>query len=104
MTQLMSIYISDHRYEVSEVEPGMWNQSGLGRSNIHTGKIELKESLPEDVKMSTLLHEVVHQIFDLYDLPAKDETMISVISNEMRSFIMKNPEIIARIQQNGFTG
>lgn len=50
-------------YTIEEVEfPG--DPLAMGRSNSATGQILLRRDMPESIKRSTLLHEIIHQISD----------------------------------------
>lgn len=48
-------------YTIEEVEfPG--DPLAMGRSNSATGQILLRRDMPESIKRSTLLHEIIHQV------------------------------------------
>ena len=56
-----TIEILGVKYSIEELEfPG--DPAAMGRSNSATGQILLKHDMPEDIKRSTLLHEIIHQI------------------------------------------
>ena len=93
----MKINIMGHEYDLIEESPGMWSQ-GIGRSNAYTGKIKISEDITEEAKLSTLLHEVIHVISDLCDLPTKDdERAISVLAVGLFDFLRRNPDVGERL-------
>lgn len=54
--------------------------------------------MPEDIKMSTLLHEIIHQIADMNDLSIREsESSISVLANSLFDFLRRNQEVVKRI-------
>ncbi len=93
----MKIKIISIEFELIESSPGMWNRGAMGRSHYGDCKILLDENLPENVKMQTLMHEIVHMIYQMNDLPHMDEATISGLSNPLFDFLRQNPELVKRI-------
>jgi hypothetical protein len=68
------------------------------RAMLAAGRIVLKEDMPEEIKMATLLHEILHFIADLNDLPiVKNEQVISGLANGLMTFFKDNHEAVKRI-------
>ena len=93
----MKIKIMSVEFEVIENSPGGWHEGALGRASITDSQILLRENLSETMKMQTLMHEIVHVIADMNDLPRMDDAMVSGISNPLFDFIRQNPELVKRI-------
>lgn len=84
--------------DVFESNPEDWDERGMGRSMLAAGRIILKEDMPEEIKMATLLHEILHFIADLNDLPiVKNEQVISGLANGLMTFFKDNHEVVKRI-------
>lgn len=93
----MEIKIYNHSIKVVESNPSDWS-NGMGRSNTLKGEILLNKTLPEDMKLNTLLHEVLHFILDIHSLKLSDnETAVSLIATGMIDFLRSNPDIAKRI-------
>ena len=94
----MIITIAGHPYTLIESDPGMWSGDAMGRSSINTGVIQIRETMPKVTQCSTILHEIIHQVIDLYDLPIKEEMGVSVLAMAVLDLIRNNPLLISRIQ------
>jgi hypothetical protein len=87
-----------HNFEIVETDPQAWSPGGMGRASQMTGQVHIRTGMPSDVKDITLLHEVIHLIFDMNGIELKDsEVTVSVIANGMFSFLRSNPEIAKRL-------
>lgn len=85
-------------FSVVEDDPTDWAPNTMGRMHSARAQILLRADLPEDVKMETLLHEIVHAITDMYGLAvANDEAQISVLSQSLFAFMRDNPEVVVRM-------
>ena len=51
-------------YDIVEFENNSRNDQAMGRGDSKTATIHLCKDMKEEVKRSTLLHEVIHQISD----------------------------------------
>lgn len=78
----------------------------FGRTNSTTGVIEIVKGLPKDETLNTLLHEIMHGIFFVYNIlrrdaqsfPSKDaaeEDIVISTTNGLMDVIIKNPELLA---------
>ena len=99
-----TITILNHTYTIAEVDPGLWNREGIGRSNVLSGQIELRRDSTEDLKRTTLLHEFVHQVGEILDLPPlrDDEHVVSVLAIAFYQFLMQDPDIVEWITKRQF--
>ena len=95
------INILGHRYTVSEWPSDLWAGNGLGRSDIATAQLSLKSTIPADLKKSTLLHEIIHQLADLLDLPMKEsELAISGLAVGLYNVLRANPTLVVYLTKD----
>lgn len=100
----MTIRICGHDYTYGEEDPGTWNPSKWGWGDAHKGVIHIRSDMTLNIKQSTLLHEVMHQIAQLYDLENSkvgDEVWISVSAVALMQFIKDNPVVVDWLSTNG---
>lgn len=76
-----------------------------GRSNARLSEIEADQYLSPSTEASTLLHEVLHQIFDIYYMhkiiPKKQtENAVLMLELALFTFIRDNPEFIRYLQRS----
>ena len=93
----MKIRIMSVEIDLVENDPGIWERGAIGRASFKHGQIFIAENIPETTKMQTLMHEVVHVIADMNDLPHMDDAMVSGLSNPLFDFMRQNPELVKRI-------
>lgn len=99
------ITIFSQRFEVRISDPKGWSSIGLGRCSLRDGLILLHPDLTEDLKMHTLLHEILHWVADMHQLDvAKEETEIDVLASALLDFMRRNPEVVKRICQTSVSG
>lgn len=78
--------------KVKYANPSELSSLCMGRWDQMTSTITIRSDLPEDVRLSTLIHEVIHAIADMNDLGRimDDETTVSVLANNLFAFLSDN--------------
>jgi len=66
-----SINICGINYSIEEVE-FLTDGAAMGRSNSMAAQIYINRNMPDEVKQSTILHEIIHQIADRLGLDLKE--------------------------------
>ncbi len=85
-------------FTLTETSAEMWNENAMGRSDLKKGAICLKAEMPEEIKMQTLIHEIIHVLAGMNDLKIDgDEMTISTLASGLFDFFRQNPEIAQRI-------
>lgn len=98
MDELYPVRICGQMVQITEDDPGDWQEEGMGRCRLSKGRISLCPDMPEDIKMATMLHEIIHMMADMNSLSfLKDETGTSVLANSLLAFMKDNPDLIKRI-------
>jgi len=89
--------ICGHTVTVITESPKAWSTNGIGRSDTGKAMILLKDDLPDEVRQSTLLHEIIHMIADMNALPGltDSETTVSVLANALFAWMRDNKEAVA---------
>lgn len=91
-----TITICSCKFRINLTSPSVpdWSpNSFIGRSSLAGGVISLDPQLNESMRNSTMLHEVIHVIANLTDLPKLDEVTISVISVGLFDFLRQNKKL-----------
>lgn len=95
MEHQITLQLLDHAYTLIETTSGDWTGVGMGQSSMFNGKIMIQSTMPHDMRNSTIIHEIVHQISDILDLGIGErEDTVSGIAVGVYSFIKNNPELI----------
>lgn len=68
--------ILSKQYKIEKVQNNEFSDLTMGRVNTKTGIIYIDESLNQDIKDETLLHEVLHVIDDNLKLNLSEEQII----------------------------
>ena len=76
-----------------EVENTFDDQVLLGQINFTTNKIDLREDLNREQLEITLLHELLHGIFNHCDLD-QDEHTINLLANGLHMVLKDNPKLL----------
>lgn len=99
----MKLTILGHEYNLEEENPGMWSGNAMGRSNVRTGEIRIAAQMPKTMRDSTLLHEILHQLSDLLDLPGvgENETVMSGLAIGILDFIRNNKAVVHGMMETG---
>ena len=73
------------KYTVEEVPVVNKNEPRKGEINYLTNEIKIDESMPICLKIQTLMHEILHAIFDLlgYQELAEDEEKVQGIATAL---------------------
>lgn len=93
----MRIKIFNQEFEI--IERDSWSDTGMGMSNSKTGEIWLYKGLKDDIKLSTLLHEIIHLIMDNMGLNAcieddkKLEQIVTGLATGLFHVLRSNPGI-----------
>ena len=95
-----TIKILSQKVEVKESNPQGWSDNGMGRGSTKDNLILINESMPNDAKLNTLLHEIIHMIAAMSAIELT-ETTISVLTNVLFSFIRENKQVVNEIIKEG---
>ena len=98
MADTMQMRVLGHRVEVQSSDPGMWSDTGMGRSSIGACSIQIKSSLPCDAFNSTLLHELLHMIADHSALGLTEQQIASLAAG-LYTIMRDNPAVFINIAQ-----
>ena len=94
----MKIKILDHEIDVEYCNPNIWAENGLGRCSAGLLKILVSNKAAKDIQDSTVLHEIIHMIFDLNSLEYHEST-VDALALGINSLIKNNPELIKILQE-----
>jgi hypothetical protein len=88
-----------HRDFKIEPFPQGFGERLFGETDYDTLSIRVHDRLEPSVKASTLLHEIVHAIYDEYGISKDDEEerVVNSISNGLSQVIRDNPDVLAFI-------
>lgn len=89
----MQINILGITYNVQEVECVNRTDPELGEVNFLTNEIRIDKALPQDLKEQTLMHEILHAIFNLlgmYDL-CEDESKVQSLVTALHQVFKTQP-------------
>jgi hypothetical protein len=102
MASIDRVIILGQSIAVTETDPEDWAENGMGRCSQIKARITLRKDMPDDARLSTLLHEVTHLIADMNGLDklASDEIQVSVIANNWLAFLRQNPAVMQWISDN----
>jgi Zn-dependent peptidase ImmA (M78 family) len=70
----------------------------FGTINPGTQEISLIKGMTAQNERLTLLHEVVHGIFQNIGMVEQDESLVSALSNNLMDVIKRNPKLIDYLQ------
>jgi len=77
--------------DIEKTEEGFY----LGRTNFATLNIEVAEEMPQEKKVNTLWHEIVHTILYNYGIKQKDEEgFCNLMATIIIQLIKDNPQLI----------
>lgn len=85
-----------HDFRVIVESPTHWSSGGMGRACLMEQTIRLNNIMPNDVRHSTLLHEIVHLISDLTSIELS-EIQTDVIAQGLFTFMKDNHQLVADI-------
>ena len=82
---IQKINILGVTYTVNEVEVVNKEEPRKGEINYLTGEIRIDRSMPKEIKDQTLMHEILHAVFDLLgmDKLAQDEKKVQSIATAL---------------------
>jgi len=80
-------------FDVAVIVEDLASQGMLGRCSTTNQKIVVSSGIPEDVKNSTILHEAVHYISDLFNIDLS-ESQVCILETAFFNFIKSNPAFI----------
>jgi hypothetical protein len=94
--------INFRTYDVSKID-NLKNDRGERLWGLHKpvdSKILLDLGLRPDQEASTLMHEVLHALIDMYDLKLEDEERIcECLANGLTCLFQDNPKLVKYIQE-----
>jgi hypothetical protein len=88
-----------HRDFAIEPFPTGFGERLFGETDYNTLTIRVHQDLAPSVRSSTLLHEILHVIYDEYGL-AKDDTkerVVTMMSNGLCQVLRDNPDVVSFI-------
>ena len=89
------VYLNNQEYIVTESDPSGFSSGHMGAANIVESKILINETMTEQQKMATLVHEVTHIIACQNALSCSEsEQEVAVLANGIYDFIINNPEVV----------
>lgn len=88
---IKTLMVAQHEINIVEEDPTLWSTNGMGRSSLSHGVIRIKADMPEDIKQSTLLHEVIHLVADMNGIKLS-ETATTGLENGLFEVFRSNPE------------
>ena len=72
----------------------------VGRCHPNQQLIEIDKRLPQDKKLQTLLHEVIHAIcYEYGNLKINDNT-VDILATSIITFLRNNPKVLKLIKLN----
>lgn len=90
--KLKSIKIMSSNYQINEVEKIDYERTTIGKIYYQEEKIEIDKSLTENLKIETLIHEVLHGILEKlgYDDLNDDEQKVQSIASTLYLVLKEN--------------
>ena len=89
------IRLNNQEYIVTEADPSGFSPGSMGAANIIESKILINDTMTEQQKMATLVHEAIHIIANQNALSCEEsEQEVSVLANGIYDMIVNNPEVI----------
>ena len=89
------IVLNNQEYIVTEADPSGFSPGSMGAANIVESKILINDTMTEQQKMSTLVHECIHVIANQNALSCEEsEQEVAVLANGVYDFIVNNPEVV----------
>ncbi|MBT8491121.1 MAG: hypothetical protein KJN62_08725 [Deltaproteobacteria bacterium] len=85
----MNIKIQGIPFEINYIESNLRDDERMGRVDCKLCKINICEEMPEEMKFSTLIHEIVEAINDLNELGMK-HNVISSLSMSLSEVLLDN--------------
>lgn len=92
----MKIKINGQEIKITESDPAGWSENGMGRWLGKKGEILINDQMPQDIKDSTLLHEIIHALADMSSLEMS-EIQVAVLSNGLFETLRSNPDLSLRL-------
>lgn len=93
-----AVVIGLYGYEIRTVPSGSIEDS-VGEADCHAQIISLDESLSPEALKTTLVHELLHAMFDAYGtdelLTEIDEALVSLMEMPLLALLRSNPELVA---------
>lgn len=90
------LIIQSHKVELIFSDPSDWEIGAMGRCNTVKQTIAINNSMPKDSQNSTIIHEVVHYISDLYGMSLSEE-QVSTLSICWFDFLKTNPDFMQEL-------
>jgi len=91
------VKLLEQELELSVDAKTAWTGNYMGHSSTEQGYIRIKAGMTKDATASTLLHEVVHMIFDICGVKESgDEHLVNNLALGIMSFIRNNKQVIEK--------
>jgi hypothetical protein len=74
----MKLDILSHEFKVTFDNGGVWSSDGMGRASLKSQTIHIDDTMPDDTKKTTLIHEVLHILSDMNHLGLTEEQVSSL--------------------------
>ena len=74
----MKLDILSHEFQIIFDNGGVWNSDGMGRASLKSQTIHIDDTMTDDGKKSTLIHEILHILSDLNHLGLTEEQVSSL--------------------------
>lgn len=72
----------------------------MGETVLDKLTVTLRENLPKDVKIVTLIHELLHSTFQSGGIcPKQEELIVDFLASQIFIFVKQNPEFIQYLNQ-----
>jgi hypothetical protein len=88
-----NIRLLEHNFRVLVESPTQWAEGGMGRASLMDQTIRLNDRMPSDARASTLLHELMHLVSEIFSL-GLTETQVDALGLSVLSLIRNNTELI----------
>lgn len=91
-----NVRLFSHDFRVIVESPTHWSEGGMGRASLKDQTIRLNDVMPNDVRHSKLLHELLHLISDLTSIELS-EVQVDIVAQGVFTIMKDNPHIVADI-------
>jgi len=95
------LHLFGHTIKVIVGDPSDWGENvDMGRSSIKNLTINVNKSMPNDIKCSTLLHEILHIVLDFQSMDLTEQ-QVDILTIGLFSLARDNIEILMHILETG---
>jgi len=90
----MKINLLNHVIDVEQSDPGLWSERSYGRALLIEGKILINKVATPSVYKHTLIHELIHMIYDINGVDHPDERDIDMLAIGIVDLIANNDNLV----------